>query len=81
MVTEVILLVPPGGMTVSPVAVSLGRAPNGTVEPSENCRVAEVIRSLKERVYVRSGDVVVLTLAIPIHSGESTNLLKIHKID
>jgi pyruvate kinase len=39
-----------------------------------------VERLLVERGYAQPGDIAVITLAVPIASGESTNLLKIHRI-
>ena len=47
-------------------------------------RVAEsaltLLPHLKKRGIVQTGDRVVITMGVPIGAGESTNLLKIHKI-
>ena len=42
--------------------------------------ILAVAQALKEKNYAQSGDVVVITLAVPLGSGGNTNLMKIHRV-
>ena len=49
--------------------------------PTTDAMVEELARVLKARGYAAKGDMVVITMGVPIGHGESTNLLKIHRVE
>jgi pyruvate kinase len=57
------------------------RAPDVPREQGTDGMLDAVVRSLKERGHARPGDIVVITAAVPIHTGQSTNLLKLHRME
>ena len=48
--------------------------------PTTDAMVEELARVLKARGYAAKGDMVVITMGVPIGQGDSTNLLKIHRV-
>ena len=42
--------------------------------------IVEVAAALKAKGYAREGDLAVITMAVPIGEGGSSNLMKLHRI-
>jgi len=62
--------------TVTTIEGAMMSAAPGGLTP----KVVVRISGTKSRMDVDTGDQVVITMGIPIGSGESTNLLKIHRV-